>query len=145
MAGQVVNMSVANIVLHTAKYKSDILHYLHVNSGRSSDANLINACTDHLSSTALLEAKQYLVSECKAILADTENEMISSFTKRRRNTAGRPCSNAILIDIIEIMKAIQGCDQEIDILTNKVNNIATVNLEALTMHALSERIDLHDS
>ena len=43
------------------------------------------------------------------------------------------------------MKAIQGCDQELDILPNKESNIPTLNCESLPMHALSERIDLHDS
>ena len=43
------------------------------------------------------------------------------------------------------MKAIQRCDQELDILPNKESNIPTLNCESLPMHALSERIDLHDS
>ena len=145
MAALPADMSIVNIVQPTPKVKSDILHYLHTNSSRSSEANLIEACKDHFSSTAILEAKKYLLSECNGILADIDNKLISKFAKRRRNTSGRHCSNVILIDIIEIMKAIQGSDLDIDILPNKASNIPSVNPEHLTMHSISERIDLHDS
>ena len=83
MAEQAANMSIANNVHHTSEYKNDILHYLHINLGRSSNANLITACKDHFSSTAILKAKHYLFSDCKALLADIDNELVSSFTKRR--------------------------------------------------------------
>ena len=145
MAALPADMSIVNIVQPTPKVKSDILHYLHTNSNRSSEANLIEACKDHFSSTAILEAKKYLLSECNGILADIDNKLISKLAKRRRNTSGRHCSNVILIDIIEIMKAIQGSDLDIDILPNKASNIPSVNPEHLTMHSMSERIDLQDS
>ena len=145
MAALPADMNIANTFHLTPKYKNDILHYLHTNSSRSSEANLIEACKDHFSSTAILEAKKYLLSECNGILADIDNKLISKFAKRRRNTSGRHCSNVILIDIIEIMKAIQGSDLDIDILPNKASNIPSVNPEHLTMHSISERIDLHDS
>ena len=129
-------------------FKNNVLHYIHKNAGRAGDDTIIRACKEHFQDKAIADARQYLLTDCKIILSDIDNillDKLNKLTKRRRNSDKRDCTNAYLLDIINIMKSLQGNDIVVDIIPNKDNEVPSGNPESLTTSALNTRVDIQDT
>ena len=93
MAGT-VDSNATNV--NTLQYTNDVLHYILVNSGRASRDSIVAACRNNFTEPNITEAKELLLLECKIILNDINNDLLTKMTKKRRRNSNRDVSNIIL-------------------------------------------------
>ena len=118
--------------------RNDVLFYVHENSGRAGYRVIVDSGASEYDIKDIKKAKDYLIAESIEELKKIDLQLANEVVKRRNNSNQRSLAQAYVIDIYNILDAL---GTNIKVGPKDMNNVPTINPEALLPKAVIQRIE----
>ena len=119
--------------------QNNVLYFIDFHRKSATKDKLVECCTGYFPEKQIIEAKNYLLENCKDNLGSINQKLLTEVSKKRNTTDKRDKSIILTEDIIEIFKALEGNNKKLDIIAKDANSVPIDNLEAAKLMSLSSR------
>ena len=121
---------------------NNVLYFLHDAEEKAAYKVIVETCESKFAEKDIKEAKQYILAKVGDKLSQYDNELYKSVSKPRQDSKNRTAITAILDDLVQILRAMDGqSDGKLRVRPENIQKIPHLKLESTVLEALVTRVE----